>query len=55
LTNDGIEHLWTYLNLPSEIVPATLKKSAWPPSRPMGAPGADRPPRGPPREGERPP
>jgi len=28
LTNDGIEHLWTYLILPSEIVPATLKKSA---------------------------
>ncbi len=55
LTNDGIEHLQTYLNLHSEIVPATLKKSARPPSRPMGAPGADRPPRGPPREGERPP
>ncbi len=55
LTNDGIEHLRTYLNLPSEIVPATLKKSARPPSRPMGAPGSDRPPRGPPREGgERP-
>jgi small subunit ribosomal protein S10e len=55
LTNDGIEHLRTYLNLPSEIVPATLKKSARPPTRPMGgAPGGDRPPRGPPREGERP-
>ncbi len=27
------------------------KDSAHPPSRPMGAPGADRPPRGPPREG----
>jgi small subunit ribosomal protein S10e len=54
LTNDGIEHLRTYLNLPSEIVPATLKKSARPPSRPVGAPGSDRPPRGPPREGERP-
>jgi len=26
LTNDGIEYLRTYLNLPSEIVPATLKK-----------------------------
>ncbi|CAA6667661.1 unnamed protein product [Spirodela intermedia] len=44
LTNDGIEFLRTYLNLPSEIVPATLKKSAKPlPSRPMGGPG-DRPP-----------
>lgn len=42
LTNDGIEHLRTYLNLPSEIVPATLKKSARPPTRPMGPPG-DRP------------
>lgn len=45
LTNDGIEFLRTYLNLPSEIVPATLKKSAKPlSSRPMGGPG-DRPPR----------
>ncbi|KAG6555078.1 hypothetical protein Mapa_003113 [Marchantia paleacea] len=56
LTNDGIEHLRTYLNLPSEIVPATLKKSNRPPSRPIGGgPGGDRPPRGPPRfEGDRP-
>jgi len=54
LTNDGIEHLRTYLNLPSEIVPATLKKSARPPSRPLGGAGGERPPRGPPREGERP-
>ena len=54
LTNDGIEHLRASLNLPSEIVPATLKKSARPPSRPMGGAGGDRPPRGPPREGERP-
>jgi small subunit ribosomal protein S10e len=51
LTNDGIEHLQTYLNLPSEIVPATLKKSAHPPSIPMGALGLDWPPQGPPREG----
>ncbi|XP_024386744.1 small ribosomal subunit protein eS10z [Physcomitrium patens] len=51
LTNDGIEYLRTYLNLPSEIVPATLKKSARPSSKPMGG---DRPPRGPPREGDRP-
>jgi len=55
LTNDGIEYLRTYLNLPSEIVPATLKKSAKPLGRPMGGPpGGDRP-RGPPRfEGDRP-
>eukprot|EP00244_Chara_vulgaris_P009142 TRINITY_DN37_c0_g1_i5.p1 TRINITY_DN37_c0_g1~~TRINITY_DN37_c0_g1_i5.p1 ORF type:complete len:188 (-),score=40.98 TRINITY_DN37_c0_g1_i5:267-830(-) len=51
LTNDGIEFLRTYLNLPSEIVPATLKKSARPPTRPLGGPGGDRPPRGPPRFG----
>ncbi|KAM7273639.1 hypothetical protein ACFE04_028303 [Oxalis oulophora] len=50
LTNDGIEFLRTYLNLPSEIVPATLMKQAKPLGRPMGS---DRP-RGPPRfEGER--
>ncbi|CAI0417113.1 unnamed protein product [Linum tenue] len=30
LTNEGIEFLRTYLNLPSEIVPATLKKQARP-------------------------
>ncbi|KAL0403180.1 UNVERIFIED_CONTAM: DUF21 domain-containing protein [Sesamum radiatum] len=54
LTNDGIEFLRTYLNLPSEIVPATLKKSARPLGRPMGGPPGDRP-RGPPRfEGDRP-
>ncbi|QCE16846.1 40S ribosomal protein S10-1-like [Vigna unguiculata] len=53
LTNDGIEFLRTYLNLPSEIVPATLKKQAKPPGRPFGGPSGDRP-RGPPRfEGER--
>ncbi|CAD6260926.1 unnamed protein product [Miscanthus lutarioriparius] len=56
LTNDGIEHLRNYLNLPSEIVPATLKKSARPPGRPFGSgPPGDRPPRGPGRfEGDRP-
>ncbi|XP_075086907.1 small ribosomal subunit protein eS10x-like isoform X1 [Nicotiana tabacum] len=42
LTNDGIEFLRTYLNLPSEIVPATLKKSAKPLGRPMGGPPGDR-------------
>ncbi|KAB2064832.1 hypothetical protein ERO13_A09G040600v2 [Gossypium hirsutum] len=53
LTNDGIEFLRTYLNLPSEIVPATLKKSARPPGR-LGGPPGDRA-RGPPRfEGDRP-
>ncbi|KAM7274274.1 hypothetical protein ACFE04_028938 [Oxalis oulophora] len=52
LTNDGIEFLRTYLNLPSEIVPATLMKKAT--GRPSGGPGGDRP-RGPPRfEGDRP-
>ncbi|PON97788.1 Plectin/S10, N-terminal [Trema orientale] len=53
LTNDGIEFLRNYLNLPSEIVPATLKKQAKPAGRPFGGPGGDRP-RGPPRfDGER--
>jgi len=43
LTNEGIEYLREYLNLPAEIVPATLKKSTRPMERrpPMG----DRPPR----------
>mmetsp|Transcript_37827 Transcript_37827/g.52529 ORF Transcript_37827/g.52529 Transcript_37827/m.52529 type:complete len:168 (+) Transcript_37827:130-633(+) len=52
LTNEGIEYLREYLNLPAEIVPATLKKSTRPLSRPNG-PGAGRPD-GPPR-GDRPP
>ncbi|XP_022996096.1 uncharacterized protein LOC111491412 [Cucurbita maxima] len=43
LTNDGIEFLRTYLNLPSEIVPATLKKQAKPAGRPFGGPSGDRP------------
>eukprot|EP00898_Chlorokybus_atmophyticus_P002428 jgi/Chlat1/3186/Chrsp22S00250 len=53
LTNDGIEYLREYLNLPSEIVPATLKKSNRAPTRPL----SDRPPRGPPGfgGGDRPP
>ena len=33
LTNEGIEYLRTYLALPDDIVPATLKQTA-PPSRP---------------------
>lgn len=43
LTNDGIEFLRNYLNLPSEIVPATLKKQAKPAGRPLGGPQGDRP------------
>ncbi|PNH11632.1 40S ribosomal protein S10-2, partial [Tetrabaena socialis] len=57
LTNKGIDYLREYLNLPSEIVPATLKKSNRPLERgpPMRG-GGDRPPRregafGAPREG----
>ncbi|GAB2221977.1 hypothetical protein Droror1_Dr00013174 [Drosera rotundifolia] len=53
LTNDGIEFLRTYLNLPSEIVPATLKKQTKPVGRPFGGPPGDRP-RGPRPEGDRP-
>ena len=52
LTDEGIEFLRTYLNLPAEIVPATLKKSTRPLERDTRAPGrfggGDRPPR---REG----
>ncbi|PRQ17598.1 putative plectin/S10 [Rosa chinensis] len=51
LTNDGIEFLRNYLNLPSEIVPNTLKKQAKPAGRPFGGPPGDRP-RGPPRFGD---
>lgn len=43
LTNEGIDFLRTYLNLPSEIVPATLKKQQKPLGRPMGGPPGDRP------------
>jgi small subunit ribosomal protein S10e len=52
LTDSGIEFLRTYLNLPSEIVPATMKKSSRPATRPFagGRPeGGDRPPRDGPR------
>jgi hypothetical protein len=41
LTDEGIEYLREYLNLPSDIVPATLKKSTRPLER-----VPDRPPRG---------
>ncbi|KAK9807505.1 hypothetical protein WJX72_001097 [[Myrmecia] bisecta] len=50
LTDEGIEHLRERLNLPSEIVPATLKKStrplerdSRPPRREGGGYGGDRP------------
>ncbi|CAA7059208.1 unnamed protein product [Microthlaspi erraticum] len=46
LTDQGIDFLRTYLNLPSEIVPATLNKQQKPLGRPMGGPPGDRP-RGP--------
>ncbi|KAG6609963.1 40S ribosomal protein S10 [Phytophthora cinnamomi] len=39
LTNEGIEYLRSYLHLPAEIVPATLKKQAARPTRPQ-APSA---------------
>lgn len=43
LSDSGLEYLRTYLNLPSEIVPATMKKSSRPATgRPMEV---DRPPR----------
>jgi len=48
LTPEGLTHLREWLNLPSEIVPATHKKAARPP-RPAGV-GAGRP-GGPPGEG----
>ncbi|CAN7066437.1 unnamed protein product [Brassica rapa subsp. trilocularis] len=50
LTNEGIEFLRTHLNLPSDVVLATLKKSAKPIGRPFGGPPGDRP-RGPRFEG----
>ncbi|KAG0147974.1 hypothetical protein CROQUDRAFT_26645, partial [Cronartium quercuum f. sp. fusiforme G11] len=48
LTDEGIEYLREWLNLPSEIVPATFKKvqRATPAGRPQQSTGAYRPPRG---------
>ncbi|KAG5569389.1 hypothetical protein H5410_059155 [Solanum commersonii] len=46
LINDGTVFLMTYLNLPNNIIPATLKKSAKPLDHPMGSPSSYRP-RGP--------
>merc|ERR1719453_1864807 len=43
LTDEGIEFLREYLNLPAEVVPATLKKSTRPMERRPAA--GDRPPR----------
>eukprot|EP00657_Telonema_sp_P-1_P006998 TRINITY_DN26553_c0_g1_i2.p1 TRINITY_DN26553_c0_g1~~TRINITY_DN26553_c0_g1_i2.p1 ORF type:complete len:175 (-),score=51.76 TRINITY_DN26553_c0_g1_i2:47-571(-) len=34
LTNEGIDYLQKFLNLPADVVPATLKKSSRPQSRP---------------------
>jgi hypothetical protein len=57
LTDEGIQHLRTYLNLPADVVPATLKKTTRAIGErrpPGGGDRGDRPPRrfdGPPREG----
>ena len=55
LTNEGIEYLRDFLNLPDEIVPATLKKPKTAPrAQAGGRPGGDRDrqgPRGPRPEG----
>lgn len=45
LTDSGIEFLREFLNLPSEIVPATLKKSTRPLERDSRPPRRDGPPR----------
>jgi small subunit ribosomal protein S10e len=45
LTDSGIEYLREFLNLPSEIVPATLKKSTRPLERDARPPRRDGPPR----------
>merc|ERR1711865_267861 len=36
LTNEGIDYLQKFLNLPTDVVPATLQKSTRPTSRPSG-------------------
>jgi small subunit ribosomal protein S10e len=45
LTDSGIEYMRDYLNLPSDVVPATLKKSTRPLERDTRPPRGDRPPR----------
>merc|ERR1712091_230862 len=43
LTNEGIDYLQKFLNLPADVVPATLKKSNRPASRPSeGGKGGNR-------------
>merc|ERR1712091_76622 len=42
LTNEGIDYLQKFLNLPADVVPATLKKTSRPASRPSAV-GGDRP------------
>eukprot|EP00658_Telonema_sp_P-2_P059285 TRINITY_DN480_c0_g1_i5.p1 TRINITY_DN480_c0_g1~~TRINITY_DN480_c0_g1_i5.p1 ORF type:complete len:138 (-),score=35.49 TRINITY_DN480_c0_g1_i5:150-563(-) len=42
LTNEGIDYLQKFLNLPSDVVPATLKKTNRP-AFPGGRAGGDRP------------
>lgn len=51
LTDAGIEYLREFLNLPAEVVPATLMKSSRPLERGFGG---DRPPRGDRFGGDRP-
>ncbi|KAL6784662.1 RPS10 [Auxenochlorella protothecoides x Auxenochlorella symbiontica] len=51
LTDSGIEYLREYLNLPAEVVPATLMKSTRPLEKGFGG---DRPPRGDRFGGDRP-
>ncbi|XRB08874.1 ribosomal protein S10 [Pycnococcus provasolii] len=46
LKDEGIEYLREYLNLPEEIVPATLKKSTRPVERRPEGPGGRGPPGG---------
>merc|ERR1712028_278768 len=41
LTNEGIDCLQKFLNLPTDVVPATLQKSTRPTSRPSGDGGDD--------------
>ena len=48
LTNDGIQYLREYLHLPSDVVPATLKRPAVRTTAPRSKPGS-----GPPGSGHR--
>merc|ERR1711981_321737 len=53
LTNEGIGYLRNYLHLPSEIVPATLKKQSRQDARPRPSAGAGRSFGDKPAEGDR--